>query len=148
MNDQDKEKPFSNINIYEYSNKNAISFYLYNVNKEIKTEIKDNKLTNYFSYIPNNNSTNYIALEIKPNHNISSFEYLVELESKKEKENNYKSLINILIIILVIVILFTTVIFALYIRKFCIKSSSITIEEISIDKILENKNEEKDLDLI
>ena len=148
LNDQDKEKPFSNINIYEYSNKNAISFYLYNVNKEIKTEIKDNKSTNYFSYIPNNNSTNYIALEIKPNHNISSFEYLVELESKKEKENNYKSLINILIIILVIVILFTTVIFALYIRKFCIKSSSITIEEISIDKILENKNEEKDLDLI
>ena len=46
LNDQDKEKPFSNINIYEYSNKNAISFYLYNVNKEIKTEIKDNKSTN------------------------------------------------------------------------------------------------------
>ena len=130
LNEQEKEKPFSNLDIYEYSNKNEITLYIYNTSKKLESKIVNNKLINYISYIPNNNSTNFIAFKLKPLQNINFIEYLVELDTKEEKNNPALSLINILIIILIIVIFITSALFVIYIKKkFCHKTGITIIQK-------------------
>ena len=142
LTEQNKAKPFTNLEIYEYSNKITSSFYLYNINKKIETEIIDNKLINFFSFRPKNNSTNFIALKVKPAHYINFIECLVESDNEKGKEKTSISLVAILFIVLGAVFLFFAVIFIVYIKKFHKKSSSINIEgKSNSNNQLENKVE-------
>ena len=100
-------------------------------------EIKDNKLMVIISYKAKNKDTNFLAFEIIPNYKISSINFFVELEPKKD-ESIRVSLVKILTIILIIIIIFTLIIFVIYLKIKCKKHSSSSIEEIYKDKNNDN----------
>ena len=136
-------KPFNTINALEYLNKNSPSIYLQNEKKEFHSEIKNNQLIIYMSYETKHISTNYIALKISPNYNLSSVECLIEQEIEDNKSSSF-TIINILTIILVIIVIITTIIFIIYIKRIiCNKTYSNSIEDFNINKNYENKNEKK-----
>ena len=136
------KNPFNTLNILEYSSKNSPSYYLQNSNEKIDPKLKDNKLNIFISYLVKNNSTNFIALEIVPNYYLSSIECLIELEIEDKADNSF-SIIKILIITLIGIIIITAIIFIIYIRKICLRTSSIEIENIYKNEDNENKNEKK-----
>ena len=133
------EKPFNSLDIYEYSNKNSPLIYLEKTNEKDIIYNKEDKLVTSFSYLTKNNSTNFIALKIVPKYNINSIECLIELEPKKETQKI--SLVMILFIILIIIFIGTTIIIGIYIKKYCSKTSSNSIENIYLNK--EKINEKK-----
>ena len=142
LNSTEIKNPFNTLNVLEYSSKNSPSFYLQKTNEKYNTEIKDNKLMLSMSYLSKNNSTNFIALELTPNYNLSFLECLIESEIEDKGSSSF-SLVKILIIVLIGIIIITTIIFIIYIKKFCLKSSSIEIENIYKNKDNENKDEIK-----
>ena len=128
INSNEIKDPFNTINILEYSNKQSPSIFLQNTNKNtFLNVIKDNKLVLTMSYQIKNNSTNFIALQIIPNYNLSSVEFLIDLEIEENNTSSF-SIVNVLTIVLIAVIIFTGIIFIIYIKKICSKSSSNEIE--------------------
>ena len=147
INTNEIQKPINTFNILEYSNKNSPSIYSKNLNKEYKSEINDNELTITLSYLPKNQSTNFIALEIIPDYNLSSIQCLIETEIEDKKTSSF-SLVKILIVILIIIIIFTLIVSVIYIRKVCLKSSSIEIENLYQNKNDNNDKNEKKFELV
>ena len=139
MSSNETEKPFNSIDIYEYSNKNSPLTYLDKTDEKDIIFNKEDKLITSFSYLTKNNSTNFIALKITPKYNISSIECLIELEPKKETQKI--SLVMILSIVLIVIFIGTTIIIGIYIKKYCSKASSDSIENIYLNK--EKINEKK-----
>ena len=137
LNSNETEKPFNTLHVYEYSNKNSPNTYLQNTKENFDMEIKDNKLMVIISYKAKNKDTNFLAFEIIPNYKISSINFFVELEPKKD-ESIRVSLVKILTIILIIIIIFTLIIFVIYLKIKCKKHSSSSIEEIYKDKNNDN----------
>ena len=136
------DNPFNSMNIYEYSSKKSSLDYLKNTTSVQNTIIKDNKLIISLYYQIQSDLCNYVGLEMIPNYQINSIEWLIETEEEKNNNDNSSvSVIKILIIILVIIISITLIIFFIYIKKFCLKPSSSIIEEI--DKLNNESNEKK-----
>ena len=142
LNSIANNKPFYALNILEYSSKNLPSFYLERTNIKFNIEIKDNKSIIYMSYLTKNDSTNFIALEMIPNYNLSTVECLIDLEIEDKNQISF-SFIKILVIILIGIIIITVIIFIIYIKKVCLKSSSNEIENLYQNRDNENKNEKK-----
>ena len=142
LNSIANNKPFYALNILEYSSKNLPSFYLERTNIKFNIEIKDNKSIIYMSYLTKNDSTNFIALEMIPNYNLSTVECLIDLEIEDKNQISF-SIIKILVIILIGIIIITVIIFIIYIKKVCLKSSSNEIEHLYQNRDNENKNEKK-----
>ena len=140
MNTNSTKTPFNSLNIYEYSNKNSRLIYLKNTQDKFNTEIKNNSHISLLSYEIKDNNTNFIALKLVPNYNISSIECFVELVEEKKSSS---SLIKILVIILVLVISITAILFIIYIKKSCSKDSYI-IENIDTKN---NNHKEKKFEL-
>ena len=132
MNTNDTKKPFDALNIYEYSNKNSPLIYLKNTKQDkFNTEIKSNETISLLSYKSKDNNTNFIAIKIIPNYNISSIEFFVEII--EEKESSF-SLIMFLIVILIIVISITAILFFIYIKKSCFNNSYFIENDYSSNK--------------
>ena len=112
-----------------------------NTNVEFNLDKKDNKLITYISYKAKNNLTNYVALKIIPNHNLSSFEYFVEKEIENKNPSSF-SIVKILIIVLIVIIICTGIIFIIYIKKVLMKSS-INLSDYIYQN---NKNNQKNKD--
>ena len=142
INSTEKNNPLNTLNVREYSSKNSPSFYLQSTNQKFNTEIKDSKLIIFMSYSVKNNSTNFIALEMIPNYNLSNIECLIELEIKDESPTSF-SIVKILAITLIGTISITATIFIIYIKKVYLKSSSGEIENLYQNRDNENKNEKK-----
>ena len=141
INSNEIKDPFNSINILEYSNKQSYPIILLKTNNnKFHKEIIDNKLVTSISYQVKDNSTNFIALQIIPNYNISSVECLVEPEIEENKS------LKGLIIILIVVIIFASIVFIIYIKKNCFKPSSGEIEDI-YHKNNESDNNKKKLEL-
>jgi hypothetical protein len=140
MNTNCTKTPFNSLNIYEYSNKNSRLIYLKNTQDKFNTEIKNNSHISLLSYEIKDNNTNFIALKLVPNYNISSIECFVELVEEKKSSS---SLIKILLIILVFAISITAILFIIYIKKSCSKDSYI-IENIDSKN---NNHKEKKFEL-
>ena len=133
INSNELKDPFNSVNIIEYSNKQSPPIILRKTNNnKFLNEIIDNKLVTSISYQVKDNSTNFIALQIIPNYNISSVECLIEPEIEENKS------LKGLIIILIVVIIFASIVFIIYIKKNCFKHSSNEIEELN------HKNNESD----
>ena len=131
-NTNDTKKPFDALNIYEYSNKNSPLIYLKNTRQDkFNTEIKSNETISLLSYKSKDNNTNFIAIKIIPNYNISSIEFFVEII--EEKESSF-SLIMFLIVILIIVISITVILFFIYIKKSCFNNSYFIENDYSSNK--------------
>ena len=146
LNSTENKKPFDSLNILEYSNKKSTSLYLQSSNEKFNTEIKDNKLTIFMSYLAKNKSTNFIALEMIPKYNLNNIECLIEsdIEDKEPSSNPIIKILKILVITLIgIIIIITIIIFIIYIKKVCLKSSSSEIENLYKNRDNENKNEKK-----
>jgi hypothetical protein len=139
VNTNEIKKPFNSLNILEYSNKNTPSIYSKNLNKEYKSEIKDNDIIITLSYSAKNQITNFIALEVIPDYNLNSIQCLVETEVEVNNPSSF-SLVKILIVILIIIIIFTLIVSVIYIKKVCLKSSSNEIENLYLNK---NNNDNK-----
>ena len=137
LNSNETEIPFNSSYVYEYSNKNSPYSYLQNSKENFDVEIKDNKLMSFMSYKTKNNDTNFIALEIIPNYYISSINFIVQLEPKKD-ESNSVSIVKILTVILILIITSTIIIFIAYLKIKCKKHSSISNEEFYKDKNNDN----------
>ena len=139
VNTNEIKKPFNSLNILEYSNKNTPSIYSKNLNKEYKSEIKDNDIIITLSYSAKNQITNFIALEVIPDYNLNSIQCLVETEVEVNNPSSF-TLVKILIVILIIIIIFTLIVSVIYIKKVCLKSSSNEIENLYLNK---NNNDNK-----
>ena len=122
INSNDTENYFESLNVYEYSNKNSPLVYLQNTNAEFNLDKIGDKLITYVSYQAKNNLTNFVALKIIPNHNLSSVECLIEKEIENENNSSF-STVKILTIVLIVIIIFTGIIFIIYIKKTLMKSS-------------------------
>ena len=112
-----------------------------NTNVEFNLDKKDNKLITYISYKAKNNLTNYVALKIIPNHNLSSVECFVEKEIENKNPSSF-SIVKILIIVLIVIIICTGIIFIIYIKKVLMKSS-INLSDYIYQN---NKNNQKNKD--
>ena len=142
INSEEIKEPLDSLNILEYSNKNSPSIYLQNTKEKFAIEKKDNKLIIFKSYLVKNNPTNFVALEIIANHNISSLECLIDAEIEGSNSNSL-TFIKILIIILFVTIFITIIIFIIYIKKVCSKPSY-EIDNLYLNKeCSDNKNEKK-----
>ena len=141
INSNELKDPFNSVNILEYSNKQSPPIILRKTNNnKFLNEIIDNKLVTSISYQVKDNSTNFIALQIIPNYNISSVECLIEPEIEENKS------LKGLIIILIVIIIFAGIVFTIYIKKNCLKPSSGEIEDI-YNKNNESDNNKKKLEL-
>ena len=136
LNSSEIMNPFNALNVYEYTNKNNPSIYLQKTAEKFNTEIKGNQTISFISYKAKNKDTNYIALEIIPNYNISYVECLIESIKEEDNASSF-SIVKILTIILIVVIFITTLLFCIYIKRKFVKSSSDSLE------ILYQKNNDK-----
>ena len=145
IDSEEIKKPLDSLNILEYSNKIFPTIYLENTKEKFDIEKKDNKLIIFKSYLVKNNPTNFVALEIIPNHNISSLECLIDAEIEGSNSNSL-TFIKILIIILFATIFITIIIFIIYIKKVCSKPSS-EIDNFYLNKNSNDNKKEKKFEL-